>query len=355
MGPLEGVRVVELASGAPCAFAATLLADLGADVVRIDRPGAAAFGAADPLSRSRRSVAVDLKSPDGKRRVRDLIGRADVLLEGLRPGAAERLGIGPDSFADSHPGLIYARVSGWGQSGPWAQRPGHDISFLAMAGLLDSDTAPSGGPTPPSTYLSTFAGGGMLQALGVLAALYERSRGGRGQVVDAAMVDGAALLEVMVRQWRDNPGNVTVTDAPFYTTYACQDGRSVAVGAIEPRFYEVLLTQLGLDGGDLPDRDDRTLWPALRDRIGEAFRARPRDYWVKAFVEHDACVVPVLDPDEAAEHPALRDRTTFVEVAGRPQPAPAPRFSRTPASAPTAAPCPGGDTDRVLRDWNVPA
>ncbi|WP_031523624.1 CaiB/BaiF CoA transferase family protein, partial [Streptomyces sp. NRRL F-5123] len=325
MGPLKGVRVVEVASGAPCAFAATLLADLGADVVRVDRPGAGSFGAADPLGRSRRSVAADLKSPDGIRALRDLVDRADVLLEGLRPGAAERLGIGPESFADSNPGLVYARVSGWGQAGPWSRRPGHDISFLAMAGLLDTDAAPSGSLRPPSTYLSTFAGGGLLQVLGVLAALHERSRSGRGQVVDAAMVDGAALLEVMVRQWRDNPGNVTVTDAPYYTTYACQDGRSVAVAAIEPRFYEVLVTQLGLDPAGLPDRDDRSAWPALRTRLAEAFRTRPRDYWAKVFTEHDACVVPVLDPREAAEHPALRDRTTFVDVADRPQPSPAPR------------------------------
>jgi alpha-methylacyl-CoA racemase len=341
MGPLEGVRVVEVASGAPCAFAATLLADLGADVVRVDRPGAGSFGPADPLGRSRRSVTADMKSPDGIRRVRELADGADVLLEGLRPGTTERLGIGPDSFAQSNPGLVYARVSGWGQTGPWSQRPGHDISFLAMAGLLDGDAGPGADPRPPSTYLSTFAGGGLLQVLGVLAALYERSRSGRGQVVDAAMVDGAALLEVMVRQWRDNPGNVTVTDAPYYTSYACQDGRSVAVAAIEPRFYGVLLDQLGLDAEGLPDRADRSAWPALRERLAEAFRSRPRDYWAKVFTEHDACVVPVLDPREAAEHPALRDRTTFVEVASRPQPAPAPRFSRTPPAAPDPAPVPG--------------
>ncbi|MET8944487.1 CaiB/BaiF CoA-transferase family protein [Streptomyces sp. NPDC004542] len=356
MGPLKGVRVVELASGAPCAFAATLLADLGADVVRVDRPGAGTFGPADPLGRSRRSVTADLKDPDGVRRVRALVERADVLLEGLRPGACERLGLGPEAFAEANPGLVYARVSGWGQTGPWARRPGHDISFLALAGLLDADADAAGSAAPPSTYLSTFAGGGLLQVLGVLAALHERSRSGRGQVVDAAMVDGAALLEVMVRQWRENPGNVTVTDAPFYTTYPCQDGRYVAVGAIEGRFYDVLLAQLGLDGdAGLPDRDDRAAWPLLRDRIGQAFAARPRDYWAKVFAEHEACVVPVLGPEEAAEHPALRDRATFTEVAGRPQPSPAPRFSRTPSPAPRPAPRPGDDTALVPDDWGVPA
>ncbi|GGS30676.1 alpha-methylacyl-CoA racemase [Streptomyces humidus] len=351
MGPLNGVRVVELASGAPCAFAATLLADLGADVVRIDRPGAGTFGPADPLGRSRRSVTADLKNPDGIRRVRALVDCADVLLEGLRPGACERLGLGPESFDGSNPRLVYARVSGWGQSGPWAQRSGHDISFLALAGALDSDADAAGSPSPPSTYLSTFAGGGLLQVLGVLAALHERSYSGRGQVVDAAMVDGAALLEVMVRQWRENPGNVTVTDAPFYTTYACQDGGHVAVGAIEPRFYDALCAQLGLDAADLPDRADQANWPALRDRIAEALRTRPRDHWAKVFADQDACVVPVLTPEEAAEHPALRERATFTEVAGRPQPSPAPRFSRTPPPASRPAPAPGADTDVVPEDW----
>ncbi|MEU6541383.1 CaiB/BaiF CoA-transferase family protein [Streptomyces sp. NPDC047000] len=352
MGPLEGVRVVELASGAPCAFAATVLADLGADVVRVDRPGEGGSGPADPLSRSRRSVTADLKDPGDARRVRALVDRADVLLEGLRPGTCERLGLGPDSFTESHPGLVYARLSGWGRKGDWARRPGHDISFLALSGLLDADAGAAGVPAPPSTYLSTFAGGGLLQVVGVLAALHERSRSGRGQVVDAAMADGAALLDVMVRQWRENPGNVTVTDAPYYTVYACQDGRHVAVGAIEPRFYEVLVTQLGL-GDDLPDRGDESAWPRLRERFARAFLGRPRDHWVKVFTENEACVVPVLDREEAAEHPALQDRAAFVEVAGRLQPSPAPRFTRTPAATPRPAPVPGADTVLVPRDWGA--
>ncbi|MEU5185740.1 CaiB/BaiF CoA-transferase family protein [Streptomyces klenkii] len=351
MGPLDNLRVVELAAGAPTAYAATLLADLGADVVRIDRPGGR-HQAADPLGRGRRSVAANLKDENDLNTVRSLAGRADVFLEGLRPGMCERLGLGPDALMESNPRLVYARLSGWGRTGPWAARPGHDISFLAMAGLLDGDRPAGGPPAPPTTYLSTFAGGGMLQALGILAALHERARSGRGQVVDAAMVDGAAILDVMTRQWRDLPGMSTVTDAPFYTTYACQDGRYVAVGAIEPRFYDTLLECLALDPAALPDRADEANWPALRGLLAAAFAEHPRHHWTKVFDEHEACVVPVLDPAEAAAHPALRERDTFVDVAGAHQPAPSPRFSRTPATAPAPAPAPGEHTAAdVLSAW----
>ncbi|MFH8788695.1 CaiB/BaiF CoA transferase family protein [Streptomyces roseoverticillatus] len=351
MGPLDHLRVVELAAGAPTAYAATLLADLGADVVRIDRPGSR-HQAADPLGRGRRSVAADLKDEDDLNTVRSLIDRADVFLEGLRPGMCERLGLGPENVMESNRRLVYARLSGWGRTGPWAARPGHDISFLAMAGLLDGNRPAGGAPVPPSTYLSTFAGGGMLQALGILAALHERDRSGRGQVVDAAMVDGAAMLDVMTRQWRDLPGMTTVTDAPFYTTYACQDGLHVAVGAIEPRFYDTLLECLALDPAALPDRADEADWPALRDLLAAAFAEHPRHHWTKVFDEHEACVVPVLDPAEAAAHPALRERAAFVDVAGAPQPAPAPRFSRTPAAVPAPAPAPGAHTAAdVLSAW----
>ncbi|MBT2383745.1 CaiB/BaiF CoA-transferase family protein [Streptomyces sp. ISL-11] len=359
MGPLDTLRVVELAGGAPTAYAATLLADLGADVVRIDRPAPGGrHHAADPLGRGRRSMAADLKVENDLRDVRSLIDRADVFLEGMRPGMCERLGLGPDALTASNPRLIYARLSGWGHAGPWAQRPGHDISFLAMAGLLDSDrpaAGPPAPPAPPSTYLSTFAGGGMLQALGILAALHERTRSGRGQVVDAAMVDGAAMLDVMTRQWRDLPGNVTVTDAPFYTTYACQDGLYVAVGAIEPRFYATLLECLALDPASLPDRADEAAWPALRTRLAAAFAEHTRDHWTKVFDEHEACVVPVLNPTEAPGHPALHERGTFVEVAGTHQPAPSPRFIRTPAAAPTPAPAPGEHTAELPHTWRTPA
>jgi len=356
-GPLQGVRVVELASGAPCAYAATLLADLGADVIRIDRPGGAsaadAAPSADPLGRGRRSVLADLKDPVGLHLALALVRRADVLLEGFRPGLCERLGIGPDTCLEANPRLVFGRVSGWGQDGPWAQRPGHDITFLAMSGALDADRSPEAPPAPPSTYLSSFAGGGMLQLVGVLAALYERETSGHGQVVDAAMIDGAAMIDVMIRQWRQLPGNATVTDAPYYTTYDCRDGLHLAVGAIEARFYTTLVEQLGLAGDGLPARDDADNWPELRRRFAAAFRESPRDVWLKKFGDQEACVVPVLDPEEAARHPALRERGTFADVAGRSQPAPAPRFSRTQGRIRRPAPLPGRHTDEVLREWGV--
>jgi alpha-methylacyl-CoA racemase len=350
MPPLHGIRVVELAGSAPAAFAATILSGLGADVVRIDRPGTP-YEPTDPLARGRRSVTANLKDPEDLARVKTLIDRADVFLEGFKPGFTERYGLGPDAFAESNPRLVYGRLSGWGQEGPWAARPGHDLSFLAVTGLLDSDRLPGAAPAPPSTYLSSFAGGGMLQALGVLAALTERQTSGLGQTVDAAMLDGAALLDLMVRQWREVPGRVTVTDAPFYTTYPCQDAGHVAVAAIEPHFYTELITHLGIAGPDLPDRADETQWPALRTRIAEAFLTAPRDHWTTLFEEHEACVFPVLTREEAAAHPALASRTTFTTVAETPQPTPSPRFTRTPLTTPTNPPKPGTDTNSPLLPW----
>ena len=353
MGALDGVRVIELAGSAPCAFAGTLLADMGADVVRIDRPGARQDSRpADPLGRGRRSVAANLKDPSGQRTVLSLIEHADVLVEGFRPGVCERLGLGPDVCAERNPGLIFGRISGWGGKGGWRNRPGHDITFLALAGALDGDRRAGAPPAPPSTYLSSFAGGGMLLVHGILAALFERSRSGRGQVVDAAMLDGAALLDVLIRQWRDSVGG-TVIDAPFYTTYECADGQYVAVGAIEPVLYETLVEQLGLAGERLPSRQDEEAWPLLRDRFAEAFRSRERAHWVKVFEMHEACVVPVLTPEEAARHPAARDRGAYAEVGGALQPAPAPRLSRTPGRVQRPAPRPGEHVPatEILGDW----
>ncbi|MGK4580713.1 CaiB/BaiF CoA transferase family protein [Kitasatospora sp. HPMI-4] len=359
MGPLDGIRVIELASTAPCAFAGTLLADLGADVVRVDRPPRTAptdaAPPADPLGRGKRSLALNLKDPADQDTLRSLLDRADVFLEGLRPGGCEKLGLGPDVLQERNPGLIYARMTGWGQQGAWAERPGHDLTFLALAGALDADRAGGAAPLPPSTYLSSFAGGGMLQVLGVLAALAERGCSGLGQTVDAAMVDGAAMLTVMIQQWRQAPGMKTVTDAPFYTTYACKDGRYMAVAAIEPHFYTALLDGLGLTGQELPDREDPSVWPQLRERLAEAFLGREREHWVKTFDQQEACVVPVLTAAEAAVHPVLRERRTFTEVAGQPQPSPAPRLSRTPGRISRPAPLPGQHTAEILAQWAAPA
>lgn len=351
-GPLTGVRVLEIASSAPAAFTCTVLSDLGADVVRIDRDSAhGERPAEDPLGRGRRSVALDLKSEDGARTALSLIERADVLVEGFRPGVCERLGIGPDACLARNPRLIYARISGWGRQGPWAPRAAHDVAVLAMAAGLDADG--TGRPLMPSAmYASSFAGGGMAHVQGILAALFERSRSGRGQVVDTALVDAAALISTLIKLWRAVPGNTTVTDAPHYSLYECADGRFVAVAALEPHLYGQLLDELGLSGDpSLPDPGDEGSWPELRKLFAEAFRRKNSAHWAEAFARREVCVVPVLSVEEAAAHPVLAQRGTFVEVAGRPQPGPVPRFSRSGRRTPQPAPAPGEHTAEVLREW----
>ncbi|WP_030441608.1 CaiB/BaiF CoA transferase family protein, partial [Actinoplanes subtropicus] len=340
-GPLSGVKVVELAGLAPAPFGCMLLADLGADVVQVDRPGGPG-APPTPLRRSRRTVTLDLKTEAGVAELLRLAARADVLAEGNRPGVAERLGFGPATIEKINPRLVYARMTGWGQHGPLAERAGHDIDYIALAGALEPIGRAGERPHAPLNLIADFAGGGMLLAVGVLAALLERERSGRGQVVDAAMVDGSALLTTFLRGmidgggWRGARGeNVLDGGAPFYDTYETSDGGFLAVGAIEPAFYRALLTGLGLaDAPDLPGQHDRTGWPALRDRFARTFATRTRDEWAAVFAGSDACVTPVLSPAEAPAHPHNRARDTFVEVEGRPQPAPAPRFGRTPAAAP---------------------
>ncbi|SDF46341.1 alpha-methylacyl-CoA racemase [Lentzea fradiae] len=354
-GPLEGVRVLEIGGSVAAAFAATVLADLGADVLRIDRaaqvPDAPVEPLPDPLARGRRSVAVDLKHADGPAVVLDLVARADVLIEGGRPGSAEKLGIGPEICLQRNPGLVYGRVTGWGQDGPLARRAGHDITFLGVTGAL---SVPGQAPaTPPPYYLSSFAGGALQLVIGVQAALLERARSGQGQVVDAAMVEGTALLSVLVDQWRKTPGRVTVVDAPFYTTYECADGRFLSVGSVEPHFYRELLDKLGLGDLDLPGQYDESGWPLLTEKIGEAFRSRDSTEWEKVFADSDACVAPVLAPDEVAGHPHLQARESFVDVGGQHQPAPAPRFSRSERVTPAPAPYAGQHTASALGDWGV--
>ncbi len=338
-GPLDGVRVVEIASAAPGPFACMVLADLGADVLRVDRAGKRRSHPSDPLTSGRPTVDVDLKTADGPAVVRRLVERADVLVEGFRPGVAERLGIGPQDCHAVNPGLVYGRMTGWGQSGPLAERAGHDINYIAMAGALEPIGPAGHPPVPPLNLLGDFAGGGLLLAFGIVAALYERDRSGRGQVVDAAMVDGAALLTAWLHGQRaaghwsgDRGDNLLDGGAPFYTTYETADGKYVSVGALERRFYAQLLAGLQLDPQQLPAQYDRSGWPQLRAAIGAAFRQRTRAEWEEIFAGTDACVAPVLSPEEAANHPHMRARETFVEVGGMRRPAPAPRFSRTPGA-----------------------
>ena len=337
MTALTGIRVVEVASLAPAPFGCMVLADLGADVVRVDRP--AHEGLDGPLQRGRRTVTLDLKSPAGVADLLRLVTKADVLVEGFRPGVAERLGFGPPVCSALNPGLIYARMTGWGQDGPLADRAGHDIDYIAVAGALAPLGRPGTPPQAPLNLIGDFAGGGMLLAVGVLAALVERGRSGRGQVVDAAMVDGAALLTAFLHgligtdRWADGRGeNLLDGGAPFYDTYRTADDGYMAVGALEPRFYAALIAGLGLTG--LPDQYDRDGWPELRSRFAACFRSRTRAEWTAVFAGVDACVTPVLSPREAPSHPHNVARQTFLSVGGMVQPAPAPRFSRTPAAAP---------------------
>jgi alpha-methylacyl-CoA racemase len=341
-----------------------LLADLGADVVRVERPAGGLQilppDARDWLLRGRRSVAADLKDPDGRDMVLRLVGKADVVIEGFRPGVAERLGFGPDDALERNPRLVYARMTGWGQDGPLAQRAGHDINYISLTGALHAFRTEGSRPTPPLNLVGDFGGGSMFLVVGILAALFERSSSGRGQVVDAAMVDGTSVLLQMVWAlrglgvWQDRPAsNLLDTGSPFYDTYLCADGQYVAVGALEPQFYAQLLEGLGLGSADLPAQYDLAGWPVLRERFTEVFASRTRDDWAKHFADTDACVTPVLSFAEAAEHPHLAARGTLTEIEGVLQAAPAPRFSRTVNGTPTAPARPGADTADVLADWDA--
>lgn len=362
-GPLTGLRVVELAGIGPGPHAAMMLADLAADVVRIERPAAQpAAGRPDPLLRGRRLVTTDLKTEKGRALVLRLAAKADVLIEGYRPGVAERLGVGPADCHAVNPRLVYGRMTGWGQEGPFAPRAGHDINYISLTGALHAIGRPGERPVPPLNLVGDFGGGSMLLFGGILAALWERERSGQGQVVDAAMVDGAGLLMQMMwamrgeGQWRDERGvNLLDGGAPFYRTYACADGRYVAVGAIEPKFYAELLTGLGLADAGLPEQYDRAAWPELTHRFAALFATKARDEWADLFADRDACVTPVLTPTEAPDHPHLADRRTFADVAGLRQPGVAPRFSRTPGRIQSPAPTIGQHTEEALYDWGFSA
>lgn len=363
MGVLSGIKVIEIEAIGPAPFAGMMLADHGAEVLRIDRVAASGLGIGDsdptrdPLGRGKRSVALDLKRREGADAALRLIGRADALIEGFRPGVMERLGLGPDICLKRNPRLVYGRMTGYGQSGPLSPRAGHDIDYIALSGAL-SAIGPADKPVPPLNLVGDFGGGGMLLAFGVAAALLSAQRSGKGKVVDAAMVEGASLLATFIHGlaaqglWREGR-NVNLLDggAPFYDIYRTADGKFLAVGAIEPKFYAELIEKLGLAGDSLPGQMDRAHWPALRERIAQAIARRGRAEWERIFDGSDACVAPVLTLAEAPLHPHNAARGSFVAIAGVTQAAPAPRFADAPGAVACAPPAPGRDTRAALEDW----
>ncbi len=364
-GPLEGIRLVELAGIGPAPFACMMLADAGADILRIDRFERASSPpderpSIDLLNRGRRSVAVDLKHPEGVALVLSLVERADGLIEGFRPGVAERLGLGPEISLERNRALVYGRMTGWGQDGPLAARAGHDIDYIALAGALEPIGRAGEAPVPPLNLVGDFGGGGMLLAFGMVAALLSARTTGVGQVVDAAMVDGAASLMTMfgtlraTGMWREERGtNLLDTGAPFYEVYETSDGKHMAVGAIEPQFYAEFVRLLGADLDSVGGQMDRERWPQMKEVVAAAFATRTRAEWTTLFEGTDACVAPVLAPTEAPDHPHLVARGTFTEVAGVLQPAPSPRFLGTPGSIRRPPPQPGQHADEVLADWGI--
>ncbi len=364
MGPLAGIKVVEIAGIGPGPFCAMMLADMGAQVICIDRPRAPASSADDVLGkrrndatqRGRPTIDLDLKKADGVAVAMELIDRADALIEGFRPGVMERLGLGPQECLERNPRLVYGRVTGWGQNGPLARTAGHDIDYIAICGVLSCIGEPGGAPVPPLNLVADFGGGAMLLAFGVLCALLEARNSGRGQVVDAAMVDGAALLMANIYSrksmgmWTNERGsNALDGGAPWYGVYECADGRFVAVGAIEPRFYALLLEECGIDDPSLKSQWKRADWPKQREKLAAIFRTQTRDEWCARTIGSDACLAPVLDLDEAPRHPHCTARGMFIDVDGIVQPAAAPRFSRTAPESRSAAEA----AQAILESWGL--
>ena len=362
-GPLKGYRVVELAGIGPGPFAGMMLADMGAEVLRVDRAAGVRDGAsaplADVLGRGRRSVGVDLKQPDGREVVLRLVESADALIEGFRPGVTERLGLGPEDCMARNPRLVYGRMTGWGQDGPYANAAGHDINYIALSGTLGMIGRKGEAPVPPLNLVGDFGGGGMLLAFGIVCAMLEATRSGQGQVIDAAMVDGAALLAAMMHgfrttgMWQERGTNLLDTGAFFYEVYETADGRYVSLGSIEPQFYAQMAELTGLtDGsGAVPEQNDRASWPSLKQRMAELIKTRTRDEWCELMEGTDACFAPVLEPGEAPSHPHNRHRGTFIDVEGVTQPGPAPRFSRTVPEVERPPARAGQHTDEALGDW----
>jgi alpha-methylacyl-CoA racemase len=359
------MRIVEMAGIGPTPFCGMLLADLGAEVIRIDRLTAADLGfdidsRFDFTNRSKRAIAVDLKSPGGVALVKELIASADALIEGFRPGVMERLGLGPDVCHAFNPRLVFGRMTGWGQEGPLRDRAGHDINYISLTGTLSAIGPRDGAPVVPLNLVGDFGGGALYLALGLLAALHEAKASGKGQVVDAAMVDGAASLMTLhfgylqAGFWRNARGeNAVDGGSPYYTTYPTQDGKYMAVGAVEKRFYDMLLQRLGLAGADLPDQNDRTRWDELRARLAQVFASKTREEWTRVFEGSDACVSPVLDMEECISDPHIAARGTFVRRDGAIEPGPAPRFSRTPTEISGPPVDPRADTRGALAAWGL--
>jgi alpha-methylacyl-CoA racemase len=365
MGPLEGIRIMEIAGIGPGPFCGMLLSDMGAEVLRVDRadgvrPQPVPQASKDVLARGRRSVAVNLKSSEGVETVLRLVERADGLIEGFRPGVMERLGLGPDVCLARNPRLVFGRMTGWGQEGPMAKAAGHDINYIALAGALAHIGRAGERPVPPLNLVGDFGGGGMFLAMGMLAGLLECQRSGQGQVIDAAMVDGASSLMAFI--WGMNAmgahslergQNMLDSGAHFYDVYETSDGKYISLGSIETQFYAELLDRLGLDADALPHQMDRSQWPDMKQRFEALFKTKTRDQWCELLEQTDVCFAPVLTMPEAAAHPHARHRESFVEVAGQLQPAPGPRFSRTPCEIQGPPVRPGEHTDDALRDWGI--
>jgi alpha-methylacyl-CoA racemase len=364
VGPLSGIKVLEFQGIGPGPFCAMMLSDMGADVVRIDRAQNVRPDASGPfmdfLSRGRRSVGVDLKHPEGIETCLRMIEKADALLEGFRPGVMERLGLGPDVCLERNPRLVYGRMTGWGQEGPMAQAAGHDINYIALAGVLAHLGRKGEAPYPPLNLVGDFGGGGLMLAFGMVCALVERATSGRGQVVDAAMVDGATALMSIIHGaqmsgwWNEERGtNLLDTGAHFYEVYETKDGKYVSLGSIEPQFYAELIQRLGLEGEDLPRQNDRSQWDAMKERFRGIFKQKTRDEWCELLEGTDVCFAPVLTMSEARRHPHNVERKVFVEAYGVEQPAPAPRFSRSRGEIQGLPPRPGEHSDEVLLDYGI--
>lgn len=360
-GPLHGLKVIEMAAIGPVPLCGMMLADMGADIVRIDRNNATLMSAENPVNRGRRSIVLDLKNPDGISTALALISKADILIEGFRPGVMERLGLGPEVCMQRNTRLIYGRMTGWGQHGPLAHAAGHDINYIALSGALHAMSHDGQPPRPPLNLIGDYGGGGMLLLAGILAALYETAKSGKGQVIDAAMTDGTASLMTMIYglrasgQWRDEPGtNMLDGGAHFYDCYRCSDGKFISIGPIEPQFYAELLARCELD--DQPDfvgQMNAASWPALKKQLQQLFATRSRAEWCALLEGSDVCFAPVLSMAEAPLHPHNSARATFVQVDGVTQPAPAPRFSRTPGELTTPPPQVGAHQQQILSDWGI--